>query len=191
MNNYRLGEIADIKFCVVSPGKMKKQEQTTRWLSCSNFSEGNTIAGYPAENQYCPDPEMKINREDIVIKRITPTYVNYINEISGDLYAGNNLIIVNAKTIVYPKYLAAVLYEKMPSFSTETSIGAVMKSISRPDLEAMIIPVCPYKKQITIGNIWFENIECKKMKIRLAELEYMKRDYEINRIISICGGNER
>jgi hypothetical protein len=188
MKYSKLREIADIKFCVVSPERMKKQETPSFWLSCSNFSEDNILSAEPSEAYYCPGSEMKINSGDIVIKRITPTYVNYISEISDDLYAGNNLIIVTAKENIYPKYLAAILNEKMPVFSTETSVGAVMKSISRPDLEAMTIPVIADEKQIAAGNLWFANIECKKMKARLAELEYSKMNYKIKHVFTIGGG---
>jgi len=190
MKNYRLGDIADVKFCVISPGRMKKQVTPTLWLSCSNFSEGNVLLGNPTEAYYSPELEMKISPGDIVIKRISPTYVNYISEIGTDLYAGNNLIIVTANGNIYPKYLAAVLNEKMPAFSTETSIGAVMKSISRPDLEAMTVPVHSYKTQISIGNLWFDNIECKKMKMKLAVLEYTKTNYEIKHFVSLSGGKK-
>lgn len=190
MKYSRLGDIADIKFCVVSPGRMKKQATPSFWFSCSNFSEDNILSGEPSEAYYCPDSEMKINSGDIVIKRITPTYVNYISEISDDLYAGNNLIIVTAKEKIYPKYLGAILNEKMPAFSTETSVGAVMKSISRPDLEAMTIPVIAYEKQIAAGNLWFDNIECKKMKERLAELEYSMINHKIINLVSFGGGKD-
>lgn len=190
MKYSKLGDIADIKFCVVSPGRMKKQETPSFWLSCSNFSEDNILSGEPSEAYYCPDSEMKINFGDIVIKRITPTYVNYISGISDDLYAGNNLIIVTAKENIYPKYLAAILNEKMSAFSTETSVGAVMKSISRPDLEAMTIPVIAYEKQIAAGNLWFDNIECKKMKERLAELEYSMINHKIRHLVSFGGGKD-
>ena len=131
---------------------------------------------------------MKLRPGDIVIKRISPMYVNYINFIEDDLYAGNNLIVVTAKEGIYPKYLAMILNEKMPTFSAETSVGAVMKSISRPDLEAMMIPVIVYDKQVVAGNLWFSNIEFKKMKFKLAELEYKRTNSKITQFILLGGG---
>ena len=37
MKHLRLSEIAEIKFCVVSPGRTKTQETPTMWLQCANF----------------------------------------------------------------------------------------------------------------------------------------------------------
>ena len=63
-----------------------------------------------------------------------------------------------------------------------------MKSVSRPDLEKIKIPLPPYEQQVKLGEVWFLNIELKKMKNRLSELECIKNNYELTRYINLTGG---
>lgn len=190
MQHLRLGDIAWIKFCSVLPSRMKTQLEQTKWMSCSNFLPDNLIVGDPVMVNYVPDDNFAIRKDDIVIKRITPSYVNYIAEIYDDLYAGNNLIVVTARKEVYGKYLAMILNEKIPSISESSSVGAVMKSVSRPDLEEMKIPILPYEKQVLVGDTWFLNIELKKMKSKLTELECINNTYKLTQYINQTGGED-
>ena len=60
-----------------------------------------------------PDEDFLLREEDIVIKRITPLFVNYVDSVGDDIYAGNNLIIISAKENIYPRYLAMILNDKI------------------------------------------------------------------------------
>ena len=188
MRYLKLSDAADIKFCSVAPARMKTQEEKTKWLSCSNFVADNGVVGEPTLTNFVPDESFAIHPDDIIIKRITPGYVNYILNISDDLYAGNNLIVLTARDGVNAKYLAMILNDKIPSISESSSVGAVMKSVSRPDLEKIKIPLPPYEQQVKLGEVWFLNIELKKMKNRLSELECIKNNYELTRYINLTGG---
>lgn len=188
MRYLKLSDAADIKFCSVAPARMKTQEEKTKWLSCSNFIADNGVIGEPTLTNFVPDESFAIHPDDIIIKRITPGYVNYILNISDDLYAGNNLIVLTARDGVNAKYLAMILNDKIPSISESSSVGAVMKSVSRPDLEKIKIPLPPYEQQVKLGEVWFLNIELKKMKNRLSELECIKNNYELTRYINLTGG---
>ena len=188
MRYLKLSDAADIKFCSVAPARMKTQEEKTKWLSCSNFVADNGVVGEPTLTNFVPDESFAIHPEDIIIKRITPGYVNYISNISDGLYAGNNLIVLTARDGVNAKYLAMILNDKIPSISESSSVGAVMKSVSRPDLEKIKIPLLPYEQQVKLGEVWFLNIELKKMKNRLSELECIKNNYELTRYINLTGG---
>lgn len=188
MRYLKLSDAADIKFCSVAPARMKTQEEKTKWLSCSNFIADNGVVGEPTLTNFVPDESFAIHPEDIIIKRITPGYVNYISNISDGLYAGNNLIVLTARDGVNAKYLAMILNDKIPSISESSSVGAVMKSVSRPDLEKIKIPLLPYEQQVNLGEVWFLNIELKKIKNRLSELECIKNNYELTRYINLTGG---
>ena len=188
MRYLKLSDAADIKFCSIAPARMKTQDEKTKWLSCSNFIADNGVVGEPTLTNYVPDESFAIHPEDIIIKRITPGYVNYISNISDDLYAGNNLIVLTVRDGVNAKYLAMILNDKIPSISESSSVGAVMKSVSRPDLEKIKIPLPPYEQQVKLGEVWFLNIELKKMKNRLSELECIKNNYELTRYINLTGG---
>lgn len=188
MRYLRLGDVAEIKFCSVLPARMKTQQEQTKWLSCSNFIAENSIVGTPTLTNFVPDESFAIRPQDIVIKRITPGYVNYISEIEDDLYGGNNLIVLTVHDGINAKYLAMILNDKIPSISESSSIGAVMKSVSRPDLEKIKIPLLSYEKQEQLGEVWFLNIELKKMRNRLAELEFVKNTYKLTRYTNSTGG---
>lgn len=86
-----------------------------------------------------------------MVKRITPTFVNYIDDMPDNIYAGNNLIVISPKQEVYSKYIAMLLNEKIQTLSESSSVGAVMKSVSRPHLDDFTIPLIPYEKQMSVG----------------------------------------
>ena len=188
MKYLKLSDVAEIRFCSVTPTRMKTQQEQTSWLSCSNFICDNEIVGNPTMTNFVPDDNFTVRPNDIVIKRIAPSYVNYISDIEDDMFAGNNLVVLTVREGTDAKYLAMMLNEKISSISESSSIGAVMKSISRPDLEKIKIPILPYKKQSQLGAAWFLNIELKKMKNRLVELECIKNTHELTRYIDLSGG---
>ena len=188
MEHLRLAEIAEIKFCVVSPGRTKTREAPTMWLQCANFLRNNTVIYEATATNYVPDEELLIKKDDIVVKRISPMFVNYIDYIPKEMYAGNNLIVITPKQEVYAKYLAMLLNERIESLSESSSVGAVMKSVSRQYLEEVMIPFLPYEKQMLVGDLWYSGIELEKMKSRLTELESQKRNYQIRKYVETFGG---
>ena len=190
MKYTRLADLAEIKFCVVSPGRTKLQETPTQWLACANFLRNNTIVYDMTETYYAPDKELLNQKNDIVVKRITPTFVNYVDYMPNEIYAGNNLIVISPKQDVYSKYLAMVLNEKIETLSESSSVGAVMISVRRQHLEDVIIPLLPYEKQILVGDLWYDGIELEKMRTRLAELESIKRNYQIKKYVETFGGRK-
>ena len=188
MKFIRLADVAEIKFCVLSPGRIKQQEKPTRWLACANFLKNNTIIYDTTITNYVPDEELLIKKDDIVVKRISPMFVNYIDDIPEAMYAGINLIVITPKQEVYSKYLAMLLNERIESLSESSSVGAVMKSVSRQHLEEVMIPLLPYEKQILVGDLWYSGIELEKIKSRLSELESQKRNYQIKKYVETFGG---
>ena len=188
MKYARLVDVAEIKFCSVSPGRTKTQEEPTLWLQCANFLRNNTVTCDATVTNYVPDDELLIKKDDIVVKRISPMFVNYIDYIPDKMYAGNNLIVITPKQEVYSKYLAMLLNERIESLSESSSVGAVMKSVSRQHLEEVDLPMLPYEKQVLVGDLWYSGIELKKMRTRLAELESQKRNYQIKKYVETFGG---
>ncbi len=178
---FQLREVADIKFCIVSNNTGQKPEKL-KWLTASNLLADNIINKATESEKYLRDGSLLIRADDIIIKRIQPIFVNYISTDIVDTYAYNNLIIVRAKGID-AKYLAVVLNYRIKEISLSGSVGAVMPSIGRNELEHFIVPMFSAKEQKQIGEIWYKSIEKKKMSMRLAELENFKDDYSINQYI--------
>jgi len=190
MKYKKLCEISKINFCTITPSRSKPSITPTSWLVCANFLTDNQIDGNVSVNYVMPDDNWLLHKNDIVVKRITPTFVNYINTIEDNIYCGNNLIIVTPDNTVDSKYLARILNEQIGSLSKDSSIGAVIKSVSRTDLEEMRIPFPDIETQKAIGLLWYNGIELKKKRTRLAELENIKMNYNINKAIKMLGGNK-
>lgn len=188
MQYKRLCEIADIKFCSNTPSRAKKQGEPTSWLACANFLNDNEIDYTPVINNLAPEKEWLLQNGDIVVKRITPSYVNYVDYVPEGLYCGNNLIIVTPRAGVNAKYLAMVLNDAIETLSKESSVGAVMKSISRADLESFEVPCLDFRKQSLLGDLWYNSVELKKKRTRLAELESMQINHLIKKTIHKSGG---
>lgn len=189
MRYKKLGDYAEIKFCSATPSRSKIQTTPTKWLVCANFLQENEVDHTPTVNYVVPDEEWLLDQDDIVIKRITPTFVNYIDFEPNEIYCGNNLIIVTPYLKTDAKYLAMILNDKIGELSKESSIGAVMKSISRYDLESLEIPMPDENKRKLLGELWYKSIELKKKRIKLAELELTKTNHLIKKSIYVPGGN--
>ena len=190
MEYRRLAEVAEIKICAKSPGRTSTSERPTRWLGCADLLKNNTIEPDLKELPVTPDEECRIRVGDILIKRISPTFVNYVDEVPEETYAGNNLIIVTPGPTVYPRYVAMLLNERIQTLSESDSIGAVMKSVNRTSLEKFRIPGIPYEKQKLVGDLWYYGIELEKKKARLAELETIKNNHRIKEYVDSFGGNK-
>lgn len=188
MRYIKLGDIAKIRLSIIIQDRMRRQAALTKWLTAANFQADNIIMGEPTYLGYSPYDDCLISAGDIIIKRISPTYVNYINDIEPQIYAGNNLAIVTPNSDYYPKYIAMLLSEHISEISTRASIGAVLKSIGKTDLESWELPTVEYEKQVLIGNYWYDNIQLKKMRQRLAELEYIKKHNRIKNYVFTTKG---
>lgn len=188
MQYMQLSDCAKIKFCSLTPSRSKQQSAPSKWFVCASFLADNEVANNPTINYVVPDNAWLLRKYDIVIKRIMPTFINYIDFEPSEVYCGNNLIIVSPHLKEDAKYLAMFLNEKIGELSKESSIGAVMKSISRNDLESLEVPYPDKTKRQMLGEMWYKGIELKKKKIRLAELENLRTNYLIKKSIHTSGG---
>ena len=99
----KLKNVAEIIFCILEKGNEEK-----KLLTAANLLEDNQISKIDIDSKFKKDKSVIIKKNDILLKRINPTYVNFINCIKDEIYAGNNLIIIRPKTID-AKYLAAII----------------------------------------------------------------------------------
>lgn len=188
MQYKKLGDCAKITFCSITPSRSKTQASLSRWFVCANFLANNEVVNEPIVNNMVPDNDWLLHQHDIVVKRITPTFVNYIDFEPQEIYGGNNLIIITPNIKTDAKYLAMILNDRIGELSKENSIGAVMKSISRRSLELLDIPMPDADKRLLIGELWYKSIELKKKRSKLNELEYTRTNQLIKKIIQISGG---
>ena len=171
----KLKDVADIKFCLSGSGNGSER---TKWLMPINLLENNTVSDIVIDDKYQRDENSKISKEDIIIKRISPSFINYIDKVEDDVYASGNLIIVRAKEIE-AKYLAFILNKNIGKMIDAYS-GSNIPSIGRKDVEDCIVTILPIKKQKVIGELWYCSGELKKLRNRLSELEITKTNYFIS-----------
>lgn len=188
MEYRKLCEVAEVKFCANSPRRVKTQSEFTLWAAPSNFLKNNCVLEKFSQSNCAGEDYLKIKSGDIIVKRIEPIFINYIDSFPQNIYAGNNLIIVTARQGLYPKYLAMILNEKITALSQASSIGAVMKSIGRLELDSLKIPLFDYSKQILLGDLWYKSVELEKLRVRLAEREHIKNNILIQQYINSRGG---
>lgn len=187
----KLKDIADIKFCLASASK-NENEQKVKWITPANLLENNVIANSSLDNQYKIDDNAKIFPKDIIVKRINPSFVNYIDTIENNVYASGNLIVIKSKA-VDAKYLAYFLNKKINRI-TKSCVGSTIPAIGRNDLEEISIPILPPNQQKAVGEIWYCNTNLQKLKEHLAALERVKVKYFLDTYIKTEigeGNNDR
>lgn len=179
----KLKDVAEIKFCILEKGNGEKY-----LLTPASLLEDNQISKIEKDEKFKIDESVILKKGDIILKRINPTYVNYIDRDYQNVYVGNNLIIVRAKE-VNPKYLAAILNSNIKKYSEKSSIGSVVPSIGRKEIEEIEIFICNRKKQEILGNYWIKSIEKRVLERRKLELEKKKDTIIINKFLNKNGGN--
>lgn len=165
----KLADVAQIRLCLT---QKQTADKMYKILTPIKLLEHNIINGYVLDDKIRADKTTKVCSGDIIIKRISPSFVNYIDNIDDNVYAAGNLIIITAKT-VDSKYLAYILNIEIPKI-TQSLSGSSIPAISIGDLEEIKIPFLSIEKQRVIGTFWQKSIEIYKLKTRLNELEQIK-----------------
>ena len=177
-----LKEVATIKLCIVTPPKDKDNREMLFWLTAANLHYDNVISNLVADNNSYKDDKLQVCIGDIIIKRINPQFVNLVTNISHETYASNNLFIVRAEKID-ASYLTFILSSKIKQISERQSVGSVLPSLGRKEIEEIPIPLVPLEKQKALGNLWLSSTQKKNLKNKLTELEYKKENYIITKYI--------
>lgn len=180
----KLKDVAEIIFCILEKGNEEK-----KLLTAANLLEDNQISNIDTDNKFKKDKSVIIKKDDIILKRINPTYINFIEDIKENVYAGNNLIIIRPKDI-NAEYLSAVLNANIERFVKKNSLGAIIPSVGRKEIEEFQIEICNKEKQIVIGQYWLKSIKKRVLKAKIIDLEKQKSNAIIKKIINEIGGNE-
>lgn len=187
----KLCDIAETKFSF--PEKYKKNEagETAVWATAALLQNNNVIGDLQLDESLKPTDQLELLKDEIIIKRINPTYVNFIAYTIPKSYVGNNLIIVRTKQGYNAKYIAFILNEIIGKFVKDSSSGSVIPAINKFDLDNLIIDIpVTLKVQEAIGEIWHLGIEKKKLIQRLSELELLSNNIKLNQFIKRIGDTE-
>lgn len=187
----KLCEIAETKFSF--PEKYKKNEigKKAVWATAALLQNNNTIGEMQLDESLKPTDQLELLQGDIIIKRINPTYINFIGNAIHKSYVGNNLIIVRTKQGYSAKYIAFILNEIIGKFVKDSSSGSVVPAVNKLDLDNLIIDIpVALKVQEAIGELWYLGTEKKKLIQRLSELELLSNNIKLNQFIKRIGDTE-
>lgn len=182
----KLSDIATVKMSLSNTAI--KDNIPKKMIAASNLLANNEFT-IDEVSLIKANEEMCVLNNCILIKRVSPIYVNYFDQTMPDVYVGNNLIMIIPEK-VDGKFLASYLNKNIEKLVKNSSIGNI-PTIGRKDVENFIIPDIPMEQQIKIGSLWFVSKELTKLKERLNFLENIKNEYMVNKYMEdICNGKK-
>lgn len=173
----KLKEVAEIVFSF--PEKATENNKIKKKVAVAScFKENNEITDMQDDATFLMDDNLIAQMGDVVIKRIQPQFLNYINN-DCDYYIGQNLIVIRSNQNVNSKYLAYIIESNIKNLYTETT-GSVLPAIKRKDLDEFDIGELPPKeKQKAIGELWWLNKERQKLYKELLAKEKQQLEYKL------------
>ena len=170
-----LKDMAEIIFSFPEKG----QADDTKWIYAACLQEDNRITELKTDCELLSSSEYKVKSGDIVVKRIQPQFVNYINE-ELDAYVAQNLVIIRSQNIVNAKYLAYVLEMSLEKLYKDMT-GSVLTAINRKSFDELDIGALPpMREQKAIGELWWLAKEKKKLYETLLQKEKKLLRYRLN-----------
>lgn len=176
----KLKNVADVVFSFPNRdfGNVKSDE---KWLTSQCLLENNEIGKIEKGLDWVIDESLRVHKDDIVMRRVRPQFVNYIDS-NNDYLVGQNLALIRATELVYPKYLAYMLESHMSELYLEA--GSVIPSIKRRDLEDIDIGKLPsMEMQEAIGELWWLQKEKNKKTKKLMILEEISLKVKLQELI--------
>jgi len=179
MSKILLKNIASITMAVQE--KTAKTFDSIRWVTPANLLPNNMLAGYEYGLSFKPSIPLLVKNGDIIVRRILPSYVNYIYDIAPNAYIANNLILIRAKNSINSRYLAYYLNRNIEKIIRKAAKGTTLPTLARQDLSEFEIIVPDERVQYLIGKLWYLEVEKKKLQEELKNLESKKLFYILNK----------
>ena len=183
----KLKDVADIKFCLATPDT--KGETNRRIVISPSGLADKTILNLTdktkyefEESKYKVDDDADITADTIIIKRICPIGIMYVEDAPPEIYASGNMILVKAKK-VDPKYLACVLNREIPII-IKAMEGIRLPALTRKVIDDIEIPIVSMKEQKAIGKLWVNNYKLENLRKQLVKAEKAAGDNKIYKFIS-------
>lgn len=166
-----LNDVANIIFSLPEKGGVEELKNKTYFASAISFRENNIVTDLKQESEILPDERFRPRAGDIIIRRVQPAFVNYIDA-DANYYLGQNLIIIRPRpNLILGKYLAFVIENKIERLHGDTT-GSLIPSLKRKDLECFDVgDPPPLRRQNAIGELWWLNKEKAKLQNQLANAE--------------------
>lgn len=155
------------------------------WITQADLKENNVTEIKEDYIDFNLETCIKPEKNDILIKRNNPTYVNIFDD-DRETYLGNNLVIVRTKQIDV-KYLAFIIEQKLAKLNALTNNSTLSKALNREMLEQIEVAEIDKFKQKIIGEIWLLNKKKNQLIENLIAKEKLKQKITQQKIYNNLG----
>jgi restriction endonuclease S subunit len=184
-----LGEIAEI--IVGIPEEKKKGDKEYKYfcIQPSHLNNNNKLLKFDVVYRAKPINEKAlVKKEDILIKRLSPSYINLVADSYKNAYVTSNIMIVRCNEKIISDYLAAILeVQGLRTLKHHTKRGVTVQTISKKELSLIEIPMPDLHTQKILGEIWLLN-KCKQKLLNdwiIKENDFIKSLF--NTILAMKG----
>jgi Type I restriction modification DNA specificity domain. len=177
-----LGDVADIIVGVPDEKPHSNEQFEYYCIQPSNLQEFNQVSNLDIVHRNTRLNEtVLVKTGDILIKRLNPSNINILLGEFSNTYVSGNIMIIRVKEGFDAKYLASVLEtQRLPSMQHDTKRGIIVQTISKSELQNVLIPILPINKQKALGEIWILSKQKQRILRTLAieEEKYTKAIFD-------------
>ena len=154
-----LGDIAEIIAGIPEEKKKGEKEYKYFCIQPSNLNDNNKLSEFDLVSRTKPINEKAlVKKEDILIKRLSPSSINLVMDSYKNAYVTSNIMIVRRNEKIISDYLAAILeVQGLRTLKHHTKRGITVQTISKKELSNINIPLPDIKTQKILGEMWLLN----------------------------------
>ena len=185
-----LKDIAIIEYSL--PVKMRddvKSNYQSRWLNVSGLMPNNKFVLSENVNSLDANKALKAESNCILLKRISPTFVN-VYEGKDDVCLGTNIIKIKVSDKYDAHYVGLIIEQNLKFLNNQANNGTRMCAMVRESLECIEIPSRPLAEQKKIGLLQKLFWEQKDLLEQLIEKQELKCNTIKGLIIDKVGGKQ-
>ena len=151
----RLGEVAEITPGIA--GLTSKGAYSYQVILPNSFTSTGRLE--KPETQYREEKvsdQQLLAANDILVKRLNPSYVYVVEPQTTEMVASPNLLVVRPNEGIAPLYLGYLLEQKeiIEQVANVTGNAAAIKAVSAKKLSEVVIPMIPLSEQMAVGELW-------------------------------------
>lgn len=165
-----LGDVAEIIAGIPEGKKKGDKEYKYFCIQPSHLNDNNKLSEFDlVSRRKLINEKALVKKEDILIKRLSPSSINLVMDSYKNAYVTSNIIIVRHNEKIISDYLAAILeVQGLRTLKHHTKRGVTVQTISKKELRNINIPLPDIKTQKILGEMWLLNKTKQKLLNDLA-----------------------
>ncbi len=167
-------KLKDIAEILISINEKQIGEIPCQTISPVSLSQNNKINFQIEHLKNCGEILLKEN--DIVLKRISPTYVCFAQTLPHKkITVLANLIIIRVKDEkIDAKYLGFTIEQYLTKLNKQTNSSTRFSAINRDLINEIEVAICSLSMQNSLGHLWLLAKQKQQLLERLLEKENQK-----------------